>query len=260
MPQLSYTEAPVKAYEGGLADTGVKDIITKTNSTNQRTDAHVVNAVNAAVYTISLTDGNGDSDTATYTADGSATTTEIVAGLVAAVNALDLEISATAVDADDFYLESTNDVGGFTATSAGDTPTDLTLTTVVSEAQQIPFGRFVCRDEAHGDDYCRLPRLSTDIDGSCLGVAVSHTAQEPGTTGYANHSSVSILNKGRIWMVAEDAVTLGDAVYVRYTANGATKLPGMVRSDDDSSKAAALARAKFASTAGAGELVLVELA
>lgn len=258
MPQLSYTEAPVKAYEGGLVDTGSKDIITKTNSTNQRSNCLVVNAVNAAVYTLNITDGNGLAGVATYTADGSATKQEIVTGMIAAIVALPGEITAVAIDSDEFYIESTGDVGGFTAVSAGDTPTDLTVTTVVDEEQVIPFGRFVCRDEAHGDDYCRLPRVSGDIDGSTFGVAISHTAQSD-LTGWAHASSVGILNKGRVWMVAEDAVTLGDAVYVRYTANGATKLPGMVRSDADTSKAAALTRAKFASTAGAGELVIVEL-
>lgn len=258
MPQLSYTSAPVKAFVGQVADMGSKDLITKTNSTNQRTNVLVVNAVNAAVYSITFVDGNGDTDQATYTADGSATKAEIVAGLISAIDALDLEIDATSIDSDEFYIESTNDVGGFTAVSDGDTATDLTLTTVVSEEQVIPFGRFVCRDEAHGDDYCRLPRLSTDIDGSCFGVAVSHTAQS-GTDGWEHGSSVTILNKGRVWMTAEDAVTLGDAVYVRYTANGTGKDVGQVRSDADTSKAAALTRAKFASTAGAGELVLVEL-
>lgn len=259
MPQLSYTSAPVKAYAGQVADMGSKDLITKTNSTNQRTNVLVVNAVNAAVYTINITDGNGLAGVATYTADGSATKTEIRDGLIAAIIALPGKVTAVLIDSDEFYIESTDDVGGFTAASAGDTPTDLTLTTVVDEEQVIPFGRFVCNDEARGDKYCRLPRLSTDVDGSMFGVAVSHTAQSE-TTGYPHASSVSILNKGRVWMVAEDAVTIGGAVYVRYTANGATKLPGMVRSDDDTSKAASLTRAKFASSAGAGELVLVELA
>lgn len=155
MPQTSYTDAPVKAYEGAVADQGKKDLISKTTS-----------------------------DAVTY-------------------------------------------------------------------------GRFVCNDEVLGDAYCRLPAASGDIGGVTFGVAVAKTSSD--SAGYAEYDSVSILNKGRVWMIAEDAVSAGDAVYVRYTANGAGKVVGQVRSDGDSSKAAALSRAKFASSAGAGDLVLVEL-
>lgn len=354
MPQLSYSSAPVKAYNGAVADEGPKDLISATNSTEQRSNCLVVNAVNAAdysltvvdgnsetdqavftadtqrvnclvvnavnaaVYTLDIVDGNAVADSATYTADGSATkqeivdgliaavnllaldvnavaidsdefyieavgaaygftvtsngdtpsdvtTTiivtkqEIVTGLIAAVNALGLSVAAVAIDSDEFYLEATNQAGGFTATSDGTTPSNLTVTTVVSEDQVIPYGRFVCIDAAQGDKFCRLPRVAADVGGVTLGVAVSHTSSDVDAVGYVDKSTVSIVNKGRVWMIAEDAVSLGDDVYVRYTANGGTKLPGMVRSDGDTSKAAKLNRAKFASSAGAFELVLVEL-
>jgi hypothetical protein len=157
MPQTTYTDAPVKAYLGGVSDEGVKDLITK---------------------------------------------------------------SAT--------------------------------------ASAIPFGRFVSLGSA--DSECKLPAASGDVGNKTWGVAVAHTAQEPNSDGgYARYANVTILNKGRVWMYAEQDCTLSDDVYVRYTANGAGKDVGQVRKDDDTSKAAALTRAKFVSTASAGELVLVEL-
>jgi len=123
-------------------------------------------------------------------------------------------------------------------------------------AAAIPFGRFVCLGSA--DSECALPAASGDIGNKTWGVAVAHTAQEPGA-GYARYANVSILNKGRVWMYAETNCALSDTVYVRYTANGAGKDVGQVRNDDDTSKAASLARARFVTTATAGELVLVEL-
>jgi len=261
MPQLSVSDAPVKAYEGGQADMGLKDIVSKTNSTNQLYNILVVNAVNNAIYTINIDDGVNAAADATFTADASATKTEIRDGLIAAIALLGLDVRTEVVDADEFLIELTNEdpAAALVLGSTGDTPTDLTLTELVGQGQEIPFGRFVCVDEERGDAYCRLPRISGDIGGKTWGVALSHVAQEPGSVGYAHASSVSILNKGRVYMVAEDAVSAGGSVYVRYTANGAGKDVGQVRSDADSSKAAELTRAKFKTSAAAGALVVVEL-
>lgn len=156
MPQLSYTNAPEAAYEGQMADSGAKDIISKTADTD------------------------------------------------------------------------------------------------------ISFGLFVSLGS--GDNNCKLPAASGDVGGTTFGVTIRAASREPnGDVGYLENDTVAILNKGRVWMRVEDAVTAGDDVYVRHTANGAGKDPGQVRSDADTAKAVQLTRAKFATSAGAGELVVVEL-
>ncbi len=64
---------------------------------------------------------------------------------------------------------------------------------------------------------------------------------------------------GRIYAVCELAVTYGDPVYVRYTANGTGKLQlGAVRNDTDSSHAAALAGARFIQTTAAAGIAAIE--
>jgi len=263
MAQLSYSLNPSVAYEGGLADQGFKDVISKINSTNELILVTVVNAVNSAVYTINVNDGINAAANATYTADGSATKTEAVNGLISAINALALKVKCTVVSLTggtfNVELEDESAAGSLTLLSTGDTPSDVTFSVKVAQGQEIPFGRFVCLDEARGDGFARLPRVSGDVGGLTFGVVLAASARQPNAGGFPHASVLPVLNKGRVWMRVEDVATVGAAVYVRYTANGAG-LPGMVRSDGDSSKAAALAKATFKSSGGAGALVIVELA
>lgn len=259
MPQSSVTNDMVVALEGQPADSNRIDVVSKTNATRQLNHVLVATAVNSAVYSLLINDGVNAADTATYTADGSATVAEIATGLISAVDALGLNVNAIAIDSDEFYLESTVSEQGFTVSSTGDTPAHLTLSAYLVQNQEIPFGRVVCYDSRLGDDFCRLPRLSTDLSGNlALGIAHRDSSKAPNANGYADGSIIPILRKGRVWMIAEDAVSAGGAVYVRYSA-GAGEYQGAVRSDADGSDAAVLSGARFYSSAGAGELVIVEL-
>lgn len=122
----------------------------------------------------------------------------------------------------------------------------------------IPFGRFVHRSVAGAADdrppVVDVPRLTGEVTGGTLiGVAMSDVTLEETTTGWLANETVRIMRSGRIWMIAEDAVTYGAPVFVRFTGN-----EGQVRSDVDGGAAVALPGASFRSIAGAGELVIVE--
>lgn len=126
----------------------------------------------------------------------------------------------------------------------------------VAEAA-IKAGRFVIG----GTDpltQCTNVANSTDIPGKLLGVAMWDPGMEPASPEYAAGAMVSILRKGIVWMKAEDAVAFGASPYVRYTA-GSSEV-GRVRSDGDSSKAAALTSARFLNaTSGSDGWVEVEI-
>lgn len=260
MVQTVFNEKISARIEGQLADGSMhKDVITKTNTTRKLININVVNAVNDADYDLLIDDGVNAPDTATFTADGSATTTEIVAGVVAAVDALGLNVNATAVDADDFLIESTSADAGFTISSTGDTPSDLAITNLVEQGQELPFGRVVVRDENRGDKFVRLPRLTGDVTGGTdIGVVLADTSKEFNAGGHKDKTNVPVLRNGRVIMRCEDAVVLGGDVFVRFVAGAGEEL-GTVRSDADGSDAVALPGAQFRETGIAGALVIVEL-
>ncbi len=125
----------------------------------------------------------------------------------------------------------------------------------------ITFGRFVFRSAAGAADdrppVVDVPDVTTDVTGPLgIGFAMSDVTIEQAATpvGWPADSIVRILRSGRIWMLAEDAVTYGAPVFVRFDAGG----EGRVRSDADTANAVALPGASFRSIAGAGELVIVE--
>lgn len=258
--QLSYSNAPSAAYEGMIAEAGGNRIVSRIASSHQLTNVLVVNAVNSAIYKLHLNDGVNAAADATYTADGSATKAEIVAGLVAAANLLGLNIHAAAFDSDELTLDSLSADAGFSVSSTGDTPSDLTLSVLVAQDQQIPFGRVVVLDEKRGDDFVRLPRVVGDIGSLSVGIAPANNAQAPNdAAGYPDSKALPVVEEGVVWMRTEDACAFGGAVYVRYAANGANDQLGAVRATDDGAYTAPLARATFVSTAGAGELAKVKL-
>jgi len=123
-----------------------------------------------------------------------------------------------------------------------DISTDRDLITGTADAAII-FGRFVHRVAGGPADdrppRVDLPALTGDVTGATgIGFATNDvTIEAPG--GWAVDSVVRILRSGRIWMLAEDAVTLGAAV-------------------SDGGNAVALPGATFRSAAGAGELAIVE--
>ena len=93
------------------------------------------------------------------------------------------------------------------------------------------------------------------------GAVIFDHAHEIQTTGIPDDGMVSIVSKGQIYMITEQAVTPADPVFVRFNAAGATGTTpavGQVRKDADTAKADAVTSARFMGVAAAGALVLVD--
>lgn len=113
----------------------------------------------------------------------------------------------------------------------------------------VPVGRFVVR----GTDELKvtLPAAAaslTDLEGR--GFAVLDSTRI--SADYAADDFMSFLEKGEIYADCEEAVTAGNAVFVRYSVGGTVGGNlGAVRTDDDNdgaAHAAALPNAVFAET------------
>ncbi len=102
--------------------------------------------------------------------------------------------------------------------------------------------------------------VTAGTDDKFLGVAVqSHTEeqQSDGTVQYDANDCFPCIRKGKVWVYVEEAVDERSPVYLRHTANGATKIPGYFRTDADSAKAFLVQNANFRKrTSGAGLTIL----
>lgn len=125
-------------------------------------------------------------------------------------------------------------------------------------ANELFFGRAVIRGSA--DTEVEHPSGSA---GTFMGVVKRDYNIEPAdvSTGDipAGHEA-KIMLEGRIWVIAEDAVTEGGAVYYRHDAAGA--LPealGRFRSNADAGDATLVPGARWASSATAGNPAILEI-
>ncbi len=125
-------------------------------------------------------------------------------------------------------------------------------------------GRFVRQGTA--DNQCKAITAIADVTdlGKALGFLIYDPSKPnnwpPSAFSNTNQvgSACAILRRGRIWLIAEEAVTPLDDVYVRAIAGTPTVI-GRVGTSSDSSKCGLLASGRFCTTASAGGLVLVEL-
>lgn len=125
-----------------------------------------------------------------------------------------------------------------------------------------PFGIFVKRGGASSAAQGDVTVLA-DANSVFAGVLM-HThdiRQDPSTPALTagvdvpDGSIVPLMEAGKIWVMIDQDVDEGDAVYARYTANGAGHLViGACRKDDDTTKAKLVKGATFieAGTAAAG--------
>lgn len=138
------------------------------------------------------------------------------------------------------------------------------VTKVVGQATAIKPGLFVVRG-TDVDKEAVVPSATTDITGGkALGFVrhksvhiASSFAQSTDRASYAEDSEMPVVRRGRMYVRCENAFTAGTKVFVRFTANGAGKVPGNIRSDADTDKAVALPNARFENSGDAGELALI---
>lgn len=242
---------------GQLADSGFHDIITRINNSKQRTEATVTAADLETTITINgtaFTDNVGG---------GARTKAVIAAALIVLINAGSEPVTARAGSSTDkLYIDA--DVTGVAFTAVG--TTNASVAAIILNEANVPFGVLVVEDTTGlSDDRAHLPQATGDITtvGKVAGIAL-HTQfveQSVGGTnnlGYDPQSSMNVLRKGRAYVLVEDAVVKGGLPFVRFVAAASEQL-GAFRSDADTSDAVALPNARFVTSAGAGELAIVEI-
>lgn len=268
--QTAFTRSPAIGFAGMVAKESRLLAANSRLAASRKLASVVVTAVNSDTYTLTI---NGTDFT--YTADGSATTGEIVLGLIALINAGSEPVTASGTDTP-LLIESKidapfgNDLSDTTAAGrriSGDfsiTESETNLATpviLVEQGQEIPFGVGVCLDERSTDRQAvRLPRVAADVTGlSFDGVTMADFAKTSYSAKYHRNSMISVLRKGYIFVVVEEAVVKGDQPYVRYASgSGGTQL-GSFRKSADTSTAAALPNARYETTAALGALAVVKV-
>lgn len=138
------------------------------------------------------------------------------------------------------------------------------VTKTNGQSGNIAPGLFVVRG-TDADNEAIVPAATTDITGAkALGFAmfqdtyIDPTAQSnTERASYRQYAAMPVVRKGTMWIRCETAFTAGAKVFVRFTANGAGKVPGNIRNDADTDKAVALPNARFENTGAADELALV---
>lgn len=211
----------------------------------------IATVTDSATYTVAAIggldeDGNETSETISYEADGTATATEIRNGLLAAAQA-----NANIVRRLNVYTTSTTTTVYFEARVAGDdftfTESDSKLTSAVTtaagSAQQLKFGRGVCRINANE---IALPEANgNDIAYPFLGVSeewAREVTDLSATEAYhVTGDSVPVHVHGEITVEVEPGVNPvpGDTVYVRYSTSG-SNVVGMFTKTNEANKTLSL--------------------
>lgn len=268
--QTSFSRSPAIGFAGMQAKDSSHLQANSRVAASRKLASVVITAANSDTYTLTI---NGTDFT--YTADGSATTAEITVGLAALINAGTEPVTASGTDTpllieSDIDAPYGNDLSDTSAAGrrlSGDfsiTESETNLATpviLVPQGQEIPFGVGVCLDERSGDKQAvRLPRQATDVTGLLFdGVTMADFARSSHLATYPRNSMISVMRKGYIFVVVEEAVSKGDQPFVRYASGaGGTQL-GAFRKTVDSSSAAALPNARYETTAVLGGLAVVKL-
>ncbi|MCK5318356.1 MAG: hypothetical protein KAJ55_10590 [Anaerolineales bacterium] len=256
MSQTSVESAMTIGRAGGLADSGHHDIITRINNSKQRVSVTMTAIDLATTLTI-----NGTAFTVNSGA-AAKTKTELRDLLIIAVNAGSEPVTASINDADELFVDA--DVSGTLFTAVG--TTNCSVADVILNETNVPFGVLVVEDTTGlSDERAHLPQATGDITtvGKVAGLAIHTHAVEQNkgginNLGYEPQSAMSVMRKGRAYVEVEDAVVKGGLPFVRFVAGAGEQL-GAFRSDADTADAVALPDARFVTSAGAGELAIVEI-
>lgn len=137
---------------------------------------------------------------------------------------------------------------------------DLNPRTVDSRIAEeaLPFGIAVDQG-TNSETECALCDGSSTAS-SILGISLrTHALQasdQSDDLAYSAQEMANVMRKGRCWVVTEEAVAVGDDVYVRITASGAEQA-GAFRNDADGGDAIQLTNAKWIK--GGNGLAVLEL-
>lgn len=227
--QSSFSRDRSAAF-AGLIESAL-DVISRINAT-RRLYSVVVGGTTDGTYKI-LYDGV---EVAEFAASSNSAA-EIRDGLLADLVA-DGTMTAEASSTNTILIES-KEYGSSPVVTSSTTGATLTVTELVPQSQEIPFGVGVVTDPRAADSglQCRLPRLTGEVSSpTLLGIAARDASLPANAGGWASQSSVSVLRRGRIWCVSETAQSEGANPYCRFAAGTGTQL-GAFRNDADSTTA-----------------------
>lgn len=126
-------------------------------------------------------------------------------------------------------------------------------------AAAVGFGIMVRRDATNPEDQFDIFSATGQTP---LGVLVhTHAQQDPTLAdplGVALLETASVLRRGRIWVVVEEAITVGDDVYFRHTAGTGTEI-GAFRNDADTASCDQITNAQWLIGSAAAGVALLEL-
>lgn len=228
MPITSYPAARALGYPGQPEGPGDNvSLVNEDPRTTQSSTLTVDTVTNSAVYTASI-----DGIEVSYTADGSAVNTEIVAGLKAAIEAEPLingRVTATATSAT--VLTVAARIAGYAFTLA---TSDAKLTAATPTANDlpdaIPFGEAVLFDGSGKAKRCTSANLTAKS------VVVAPTAEN--STVYAVTISVPQANDGRgyaerIAITSDSDATVKEIVDALQAAIDAANVATFITATDD---------------------------
>lgn len=214
-------------------------------------------ATDNATYTIAAIggtdeDGADTSETISYTADGSATNTEIRNGLLAAAQANENIVRRLNVyygaDTDKVFFEARVAGDDFTFTES-DSKLTSAVTTAAGSSQQLKFGLGVCRISA---DQVALPEADgNNIKYPFLGVAeewAREVTDLSATEAYhVTGDSVPVHVHGEITVEVEPGVNPvpGDTVYVRYSTSGSNTVGQFTNTNENNKTLSLSSRARW---------------
>lgn len=253
--QTSIGDTLDRGFAGMIADSGVDNHVARGKTASRKVASVAVTAVNTTHYIVTVTQNGVAHAAYDYTSDGSATTAEIVLGLIALINAGGQFVVASGTDTP-LVLTATGDGlnGDFSVTYNG----NMVETVLQVANQSIPYGKYVCKDDSSDENVVRLPYLSADVTGTrAKGIVCANNYTRVSAGVVRANSMASCLTKGRVLVTVEEAVKDGDPVYVRYAAGGSGL--GSFRKSTGTSEAALLPAARYRSDAGILGLAVVEV-
>ncbi len=227
-------------------------------------DDLTVTAAADATYSFSVDVGNGPI-TVSYVGTAAEGVASIRNGLVDAARAIQAFEGLVAFNrlGSGGVLRIESMIQGRPFTSAeSDTNITRALTQANAVTVNIPFGYGVVFNGGADGRSARLPSSGTDVFAGV--VRRAHTTVDPNLANPDDRvgktspfQNMSVVYSGRIWVPVDEAVAVGDAAFLRHTANGS--IPGVFRTDADTSNAFAI-NGKFVSAGVANGLAILQLA
>jgi len=184
-----------------------------------------------------------------------------ISALVTAAEGTGAAITLTAVTAGTPFTATFTNTNAKGETGSGDVA--KTTTTANVTGNPVPFGRGLARNATAGQAV--LPSATSfTFEGVSINrakaLAKDSTGLGTATAQWDEAEAMSVLRKGRIWVIPEDAVTPESDVYIRHTASvTAGETPGRFRTDGDSATADQLSNARWITSASAGALAVLEI-